>query len=105
LERAYLLRETVSHVLVRCDWDNGRRAAISLPRNGTGWQSWAVSSGGRLVAAYLVGAYRDTVVGLERPAFVQDQHPAPESAHEARGIEPQRRLRPDWIPARGRWAA
>ena len=39
LERAYLLRETVSHVLVRCDWDDDRRAAISLPRNGMGWQN------------------------------------------------------------------
>ena len=64
-----------SHVLVRCDWDDGHRAALRLPRDATGWQSWADTPGGRLLAAYLVGAYRDTVVRLERPPFVEDEHP------------------------------
>ena len=102
LVRAYLLRESESDLLVRCDWDDGRRTALRLPRGGTGWQSWADTLGGRLLAAYLVGAYRDAVVRLERPAFVEDEHPVPDTAREARGMEPQRRLRPvGYLPAQG----
>ena len=102
LARAYLLHETESHVLVRCDWDDGRRAALHLPRDSTGWQSWADTPGGRLLAAYLVGAYRDTVVRLERPPFVEDEHAAPDTARAGRAIEPQRRLRPvGYLPAHG----
>jgi hypothetical protein len=105
LVRAYLLRESDSYVLVRCDWEDGRRAALRLPRYGADWQAWAHTPGGRLLAAYLVGAYRDTVVRLERAAFVEDEHPAPETAREALGMEPQRRLRPvGYLPAHGRGA-
>jgi hypothetical protein len=102
LERFYLLRESESDVLVRCDWSDGHRAALRLPRHATGWQSWADAPGGRLLAAYLVGAYRDSVVRLERPAFVEDEHPAPDTTRVTRGLEPQRRMRPvGYLPSVG----
>jgi hypothetical protein len=83
-----------------CDWGGGHRAALHLPRDGTGWPVWAGTPGGRLLASYLVGAYRDTVVRLEHPAFVEDEHPATGTARAARAVEPQRRLRPvGYLPA------
>jgi hypothetical protein len=56
------------------------------------------------LAAYLVGAYRDTVVRVERPAFVEYGHSAQDAAREARGMVPQRRLpRVGYLPASGGW--
>jgi hypothetical protein len=71
LVRAYFLTETPDHVVVRCDWEDGRRTAVRLPRANHSWEGWAATPGGRLLAAYLAGAYRDMVVTLSVEPYIE----------------------------------
>jgi hypothetical protein len=71
LERAYFLSETNDHAVVRCDWVDERRMALRLPRANRAWEPWAAMPGGRLLAAYLAGAYRDMVVRLTVEPYLE----------------------------------
>src|SRR5919204_2928347 len=44
---------------------------LRLPHAGEGWDGWAASPGGALLAAYLAGAYRDMVVPLDVEPFTE----------------------------------
>jgi hypothetical protein len=94
LERAYLLRETEHDVIIRCDWDDGRRGALRLPRDPAARPAWARPAGGLLLAAYLAGAYRDSVVSLERTPFLEDLSPPPPATRANHVSETTRCLRP-----------
>jgi hypothetical protein len=102
LTRAFLLRETSSHIVVRCDWDlNQRRCALRIPRSNSGWDRWADSPGGALLAAYLAGAYRDMVVSLDLEPFAEERVEAPRSSASQHATVSAARLQPvGYIPQR-----
>jgi hypothetical protein len=102
LTRAFFLRETPTHVVVRCDWGfNQRRCALRIPRSNVGWDRWAQSNGGALLAAYLAGAYRDMVVSLELEPFAEQLGDAAAGSNNAHATESAVRLQPvGYIPQR-----
>ena len=82
LARAYLLREADSQVLVRCDWEDGRRAAL---RFAAGWHGLAVVGSYRWVAAG--GLPRRSIPRHGRAARAGRVHGerAPDTRYSARG--------------------
>jgi hypothetical protein len=105
LTRAFFLRETPAHVVVRCDWGNNQfRCALRMPRTGGGWDAWACSPGGALLAAYLAGAYRDMVVPLDLEPFREEHLEIPTTSERAKQTKPvAARLQPiGYIPSRHR---
>jgi hypothetical protein len=102
LTRAFFLRETPTHVVVRCDWGSGqRRCALRIPRSNSGWDIWAQSDGGALLAAYLAGAYRDMVVSLELEPFAEQHADAPARPDTGHSTGSAARLQPvGYIPHR-----
>jgi hypothetical protein len=101
LTRAFFLRETPAHVVVRCDLgDDQHRMALRLPRAGDAWDAWARAPGGPLLAAYLAGAYRDMVVPLDVAAFEEDRPVVPRAeGRVARPGSDDARLQPvGYIP-------
>jgi hypothetical protein len=99
VDRVYFLRETPSHVIVLCTTASGAgRVLVRLPRTGEGWDGWASSPGGALLAAYLAGAYRDMVVPLDVEPFAEHL-PTPATGASAGPA----RLEPvGYLPARRR---
>jgi hypothetical protein len=99
IERVFFLRETEARVIALCDSAAGGRALLRLPRTGEGWDGWAASPGGALLAAFLAGAYRDMVAPLDVEPFAEHT-PTPPTAGASAGPA---RLEPvGYLPARRR---